>query len=128
MDHGAAGSVNYPFDESLIHLPHIIKKCKQHTSSSQVDSSASRQKPEADQEPSESSLAQGGLQDTATTTKNDSLHADSGSHDVVVVCRRGNDSQHIVQSLREHGVTSAVDLIGGLSAWSRQADKSFPQY
>ncbi len=48
--------------------------------------------------------------------------------DVVVVCRRGNDSQHIVQSLREHGIKAAVDLIGGLSAWSHQADPSFPHY
>lgn len=48
--------------------------------------------------------------------------------DVIVVCRRGNDSQHVVQSLRGFGVLSAVDLIGGLSAWSQQLDPSFPDY
>lgn len=48
--------------------------------------------------------------------------------DVIVVCRRGNDSQRVVQSLRGVGVSSAVDLIGGLSAWSQQLDRSFPDY
>ena len=47
--------------------------------------------------------------------------------EVIVVCRRGNDSQQIVHSLRGAGVASAVDLIGGLSAWSR-LDTSFPDY
>lgn len=46
--------------------------------------------------------------------------------DVVVVCRRGNDSQHVVQALRAQGVTAAVDLAGGLSAWSH--DHAFPDY
>lgn len=52
----------------------------------------------------------------------------SDDQNVVVVCRRGNDSQHVVQSLRQHGVQSAVDLVGGLSAWSQHADQSFPNY
>ena len=46
--------------------------------------------------------------------------------DVVVVCRRGNDSQRVVQALRAQGVPAAVDLNGGLSAWSH--DHSFPDY
>lgn len=45
---------------------------------------------------------------------------------VVVVCRRGNDSQTAVQILREHFKLDAVDLQGGLLDWSRTADPSFP--
>lgn len=103
----------------------MVKQCKQHTSSSLVDSSALHQQPDTDQE---AALARGELQHTATTAKSDVLDADSACREIVVVCRRGNDSQHIVQSLREHGIQSAVDLTGGLSAWSQQADKSFPDY
>lgn len=47
---------------------------------------------------------------------------------VYVVCRRGNDSQHVVELLREHGVSSAQDLVGGLTAWSKDVDESFPTY
>lgn len=54
--------------------------------------------------------------------------AEGYKKDVIVVCRRGNDSQHVVQSLRGCGVLSAVDLIGGLAAWSQQLDPSFPDY
>ena len=49
-------------------------------------------------------------------------------HAVCVVCRRGNDSQHAVRLLREHGVVDAVDVIGGLEAWAHQADVQFPVY
>ena len=43
-----------------------------------------------------------------------------------VVCRRGNDSQRAVQVLRAAGFTAARDLIGGLHAWKREVDPSFP--
>lgn len=49
-------------------------------------------------------------------------------HPVCVVCRRGNDSQHVVQMLKEHGLITAVDLLGGLEAWSRHANVDFPEY
>jgi adenylyltransferase and sulfurtransferase len=47
---------------------------------------------------------------------------------LVVLCRRGNDSQRAVQLLREKGFTSAKDIIGGLQAWGRDVDPDFPVY
>ncbi|KAH8376710.1 hypothetical protein KR093_000981 [Drosophila rubida] len=48
---------------------------------------------------------------------------------IVVLCRRGNDSQIAVQHMRnrfpEHSIR---DLEGGLHAWSRLVDHSFPIY
>ena len=49
-------------------------------------------------------------------------------HEVLVVCRRGNDSQEVVQQLRSLGITGAVDIVGGLTAWSQSVDPSFPIY
>ena len=67
---------------------------------------------------------------SAVHSSTDEVHGEAQccNKEVIVVCRRGNDSQHIVQSLRRFGVASAVDLIGGLSAWSQQLDPSFPDY
>ncbi|AQL01755.1 Adenylyltransferase and sulfurtransferase MOCS3 1 Molybdopterin-synthase adenylyltransferase Molybdopterin-synthase sulfurtransferase [Zea mays] len=47
---------------------------------------------------------------------------------LVVLCRRGNDSQRAVQLLREKGFASAKDIIGGLQAWGRDVDPDFPVY
>ena len=45
-----------------------------------------------------------------------------------VVCRRGNDSQRVVQLLRSTGFPHAMDLEGGLQAWAAVADPAFPVY
>ena len=47
---------------------------------------------------------------------------------VHVVCRRGNDSQLVVDLLRRQGIGNSIDLIGGLQAWAAQQDPSFPLY
>lgn len=47
---------------------------------------------------------------------------------VVVLCRRGNDSQLVVQKLHERGVAHAKDLIDGLFGWSQLVDPTFPEY
>ncbi|XP_071833769.1 adenylyltransferase and sulfurtransferase MOCS3-like isoform X2 [Apostichopus japonicus] len=51
---------------------------------------------------------------------------------VIVICRRGNDSQLAVQSLVNKVSTDLVpsfkDVIGGLTAWAHQVDPNFPQY
>ncbi|KAJ3364771.1 hypothetical protein GGF31_008917 [Allomyces arbusculus] len=47
--------------------------------------------------------------------------------DLVVLCRRGNDSQRAVAKLREEGI-KCVDVIGGLEAWSTEVDPEFPRY
>ena len=49
---------------------------------------------------------------------------------VYIVCHHGNDSQLAVQRLKQWLpiATTIKDIIGGLSAWSMQVDKSFPQY
>ncbi|XP_018495572.1 adenylyltransferase and sulfurtransferase MOCS3 [Galendromus occidentalis] len=50
-----------------------------------------------------------------------------GLQDVIVVCRRGNESQLAVKMLKDLGVT-AKDVVGGLQAWSRLPGVSFPSY
>ncbi len=49
---------------------------------------------------------------------------------VICVCRRGNDSQRAVISLRNNLDASITikDVIGGLHAWADQVDKSLPKY
>ena len=48
-----------------------------------------------------------------------------------VVCRRGNDSQVAVRSLKEKLKDCAIpikDIKGGLTAWAKQIDTSMPIY
>ncbi|KAJ3154291.1 Molybdenum cofactor synthesis protein 3 [Geranomyces variabilis] len=48
---------------------------------------------------------------------------------IFVVCRRGNDSQLAVKMLQEtHGFTHVKDIAGGLEAWARERDPTFPVY
>ena len=50
---------------------------------------------------------------------------------VYVVCRRGNDSQLVVEKLRSLLKDLPVvikDLRGGLHAWASDVDPAFPQY
>ena len=54
-------------------------------------------------------------------------YVDNGK-DVLVVCRRGNDSQVAVRRLEEAGVANAFDVEGGLQSWSKTVDPTFPLY
>lgn len=48
-----------------------------------------------------------------------------------VICRRGNDSQKAVKSLQETFKESNIeikDVIGGIHAWSKKIDSTFPVY
>lgn len=47
---------------------------------------------------------------------------------VVVICRRGNDSQIALRLLKSHGVEEVKDVRGGLNAWSLTVDHSLPFY
>ena len=49
---------------------------------------------------------------------------------VYVVCRRGNDSQLVVEILKKHfkDLNEIKDIIGGLNSWSKDIDPNFPQY
>ena len=50
---------------------------------------------------------------------------------LTVVCRRGNDSLVAARTLRALPALANVricDLDGGLAAWAREADPSFPVY
>lgn len=56
---------------------------------------------------------------------------DSGASPIVVVCRKGNDSQLAVQKLKEKLKQDNVDIkdiSGGLTAWAKQVDSNFPVY
>ncbi|KAL1430862.1 hypothetical protein MTO96_014722 [Rhipicephalus appendiculatus] len=50
--------------------------------------------------------------------------------DVVVICRRGNDSQLAVEKLRQAWSEriKVCDVRGGLEAWARTVDPEFPTY
>lgn len=56
------------------------------------------------------------------------------SNEVLVVCRRGNDSQLAVQKLQEllgdrgDATCTVRDVQGGLEAWAETVDPSFPTY
>ena len=128
-----AGSVNFPFTENLLDVPQMVKLCKQRSSQplqphEHTLQPASSPSSEYATNPAPQHAADSASADAPSTA--DGVHGDVDccSKQVIVVCRRGNDSQHIVQSLRGFGVASAVDLIGGLSAWSQQLDPSFPDY
>lgn len=47
---------------------------------------------------------------------------------VVVHCRSGSRSAKAVQFLRQQGFGQAVNLKGGINAWSEQIDSSVPTY
>jgi adenylyltransferase/sulfurtransferase len=48
--------------------------------------------------------------------------------DVIVVCRRGIDSMVAARLLKEVGLKSVYNLSGGLTAWKKDIDPSFPMY
>lgn len=48
--------------------------------------------------------------------------------DIVVMCRSGTRSARVVQALRSMGYDKAVNLEGGILAWSREIDDSVPTY
>jgi adenylyltransferase and sulfurtransferase len=58
----------------------------------------------------------------------DDLKREMEEKEVFVVCRRGNDSQLAVRHLSEKLKIKARDLVGGLHAWTRNIDESFPIY
>jgi adenylyltransferase/sulfurtransferase len=54
-----------------------------------------------------------------------SLHGE----EIIFICRRGNDSLVAARKLRSSGFTGRVrDVKGGIEAWSRDVDQSFPSY
>jgi len=50
--------------------------------------------------------------------------------DIVIVCRKGNDSQLATRIIKETNLAqrSVVDLEDGLQAWSKNIDPTWPQY
>jgi adenylyltransferase/sulfurtransferase len=48
--------------------------------------------------------------------------------ELVVHCHSGMRSARAVQFLRQHGYARAVNLAGGIDAWSERIDPSVPQY
>jgi adenylyltransferase/sulfurtransferase len=48
---------------------------------------------------------------------------------VFVICRLGNDSQVAADALRSvHADIPIKDVVGGLKAWARDVDETFPVY
>ena len=50
------------------------------------------------------------------------------SRDLVVFCKIGGRSAKAVSFLKEHGFPQAINLKGGILAWSDQVDPSQPRY
>ncbi len=47
---------------------------------------------------------------------------------IYVLCRRGVDSEHASTFLSERGIAPVFNITGGLLAWSKDVDASFPIY
>jgi adenylyltransferase/sulfurtransferase len=59
----------------------------------------------------------------------DSDVKNSNASNVIVVCRRGNDSQTAVELLQAlDNSLSVKDIRGGLHAWAKDIDHDFPVY
>ena len=50
-----------------------------------------------------------------------------GDRTIVCACRSGSRSAHVAAFLRSHG-KDAVNLEGGILAWSARIDSSIPRY
>ncbi|MEO6324065.1 MAG: rhodanese-like domain-containing protein [Thermoanaerobaculia bacterium] len=48
--------------------------------------------------------------------------------EIVCACRSGSRSAHAVQFLKQQGFDQAVNLEGGILAWSARIDPSVPRY
>ena len=48
--------------------------------------------------------------------------------EIVVYCRSGQRSANVVRFLRGQGFDKAVNLHGGILAWSREIDPEVPRY
>lgn len=48
--------------------------------------------------------------------------------EIVVVCRKGHDSQIVAHELKKTGIPVVRDLKGGLQAFAKDADPSFLTY
>lgn len=48
--------------------------------------------------------------------------------EIVVFCHHGIRSAMVVEYLREQGFARAVNLAGGIDAWSREVDPGVPRY
>jgi adenylyltransferase/sulfurtransferase len=53
---------------------------------------------------------------------------DVKDQDIVVYCRSGARSAQAVRFLLAQGFSGAVNLKGGIQAWSREIDSSIPLY
>ena len=47
---------------------------------------------------------------------------------LVVMCHHGGRSERVTQFLRAQGFDHAVNLAGGIDAWSREIDPTIPRY
>ncbi|KAK9835656.1 hypothetical protein WJX74_005133 [Apatococcus lobatus] len=107
-----------PLPAFLLELCHPSQSVNQAPGVSSVLPSLSASEPDARIQNLELGLSQ-------TPKPSDQCEA---AGEILVVCRRGNDSQEVVQQLRSLGITGAMDIIGGLTAWSQSVDPSFPIY
>lgn len=47
---------------------------------------------------------------------------------VVCICHHGMRSLRVAQFLQERGFADVINLSGGIDAWAREVDPSFPTY
>jgi len=47
---------------------------------------------------------------------------------IYVLCRRGNDSQIAVETLKKLGMSTCYDIVEGLDGWRKEVDGGFPLY
>jgi rhodanese-related sulfurtransferase len=56
------------------------------------------------------------------------LHRLPRDRPLVILCHHGVRSAFVTEYLREHGFDNAVNLAGGIDAWSRLIETEMPRY
>jgi rhodanese-related sulfurtransferase len=80
-------------------------------------------------EASASASGQAGYQATAAAPANSSSSSENGTGipgKLVLLCRRGNNSQKTALLLKQWGVHNVTDVVGGIEAWAKSLDPSMP--
>ena len=56
------------------------------------------------------------------------LHQLPRDRPIVILCHHGVRSAFVTQYLREHDFDNALNLVGGIDAWSRLVEAEMPRY
>eukprot|EP00877_Chromochloris_zofingiensis_P010503 jgi/Chrzof1/5706/Cz16g12150.t1 len=133
------GAVNVPFDNLEQRLPEILQMCEDSRQRCEPGNTVTQQHSHANTHGQHQNVLCGEMADSRgpaagkCNVSNEGCTVESGHGtkgasvpSVYVVCRRGNDSQLAVERLRQAGIYTAVDVVGGMQAWAKEVDSDMP--